>query len=239
MYHEAASSDSSLFAEARERIVGVSIMRRLPQILLPAILVILATPVSASHAAGSHQVATVKTIRGGLTVMPPQALSRPGWIKQPLFAAYGLLTGARQRASLRFTDGSVIFINQRTSLILRSPHLTVLKRGEAVFNDTSGQGRTVVTSSAVAAATGTIFDVFITAPSPALAPRRLLETTKTFPRGTTTVSVVTGTVIVSNRFGSVRVLPGHWTHVAPGSAPTQPTRHHARDDVAWRRRLAP
>jgi hypothetical protein len=214
-------------------------MRRLSKILLPAIFATLAVPVPASHAADSHQVAAVKTIRGGLTVMPPQAPSGPGWIKQPLFAAYGLLTRARQRASLRFVDGSVVFINQHTSLVLRSPRLTVLQRGEAVFSDASGQRRRVVTGSALAAATGTIFDVFITAPSPALAPRRLLETTKTFPPGTTTVSVVTGTVVVSNRFGSVRVLPGHWTHVAPGSVPTPPTRHHARDDVAWKRRLSP
>jgi hypothetical protein len=214
-------------------------MRRLLTSLLTAILVGLAMPASIGHATGSPLVATVKTIRGGLTVLPPRLPPEPGRIKELLFAAYGLHTAARQKASLRVVDGTVLFINQHTSLVLRSPHMTVVKQGEAVFTDVGGETRRIVTDSAVAVATGTIFDVFITAPSPALAPRPLLETTKTFPPGTTTVSVVTGSVAVSNRFGSVRVLPGHWTHVVPGAAPTQPTRHHARLDVVWRRTLSP
>jgi hypothetical protein len=133
----------------------------------------------------------------------------------------------------------VLFINQYTDLVLRSPTVTVLRRGEAIVTDVPGARHRVVTATAIATAIGTLFDVFITPRSAAFAPRQLRETNKQFPPGTTTVSVVSGTVIVSNGFGSVTVLPGHWTHVAPGAAPTQPTRHHARLDVAWTRALAP
>jgi hypothetical protein len=174
-----------------------------------------------------------------LTVLPPRVPGGPGRIKEPLFTAYGLRTAAHQKASLRCTDRSVLFVNQYTDLVLRSPTVTALTRGEVAVTDVLGTRHRVVTATALAAAIGTIFDVFITPRSPAFAPRQLRETTKTFPPGTTTVSVVTGTVIVSNRFGRVSVRPGHWTHVAPGAAPTPPTRHHARLDVAWRRTLAP
>jgi hypothetical protein len=213
--------------------------RPLRWIRLPAVLFTLTVPLLTAQAADSQLLATVRTIRGGLTVLPPRAPGGPGWIKEPLFTTYGLRTVAHQKASLRFIDRSLLFINQHTDLVLRSPTVTVLRRGEAVVSDVPGARHRVLTPTAAVTAIGTIFDVFITARSAALAPRQLRETNKTFPPGTTTVSVVTGTVIVSNRFGSVRVLPGHWTHVAPGAAPTQPTRHHARDDVSWRRALAP
>ncbi|HEX6509670.1 MAG TPA: hypothetical protein VF221_18730 [Chloroflexota bacterium] len=199
----------------------------------------LTVPLLGARAAGSQLVATVHSIRGGLTVLPPHSAGEPGRITEPLFTAYGLRTVVNQKASLRLADRSVLFINQHTDLVLRSPTVTVLRQGEVAVTDVPGGRHQVVTTTAVAAAVGTIFDVFITPRPPALAPRRLRETKKTFPPGTTTVSVVTGTVIVSNGLGRVTVLPGHWTHVAPGTAPTQPTRHHARLDVAWRHVLAP
>jgi hypothetical protein len=215
------------------------VVRPLRWMLLPLTFVVLTVPFPRAQAAVSQSVATVHTIRGGLTVVPPHSPGGPGRIKQSLFTAYGLRTAIRQQASLRLVDQSMLFINQYTDLVLRSPRVTVLTRGEAVVTDVPGARHRVVTQAAVAAAVGTIFDVFITPRSSAFAPRLLRETTKTFPPGTTTVSVVTGTVIVSNGFGRVSVLPGHWTHVAPGTAPTQPTRHHAQLDVGWRRSLAP
>jgi hypothetical protein len=207
--------------------------------VLSAVLAALVVSGSTSWAATAPPVATVHTIRGGLTVLPPRAPKSPGRIQEPLFSAYGLSTRASQKASLRFADGSVLFLNQYTDLVLRSPTVTNLTRGEAAITDAPGTRHRVITATAVAAAVGTIFDVFITPRSPTFAPRKLRETTKTFPPGTTTVSVVTGTVIVSNGLGSVTVRPGHWTHVAPGTAPTPPTRHHARLDVVWRTVLAP
>jgi hypothetical protein len=211
---------------------------KLPLMVLSVLLLAFTVPILRSEAAGSQRVATVHTIRGGLTVFPPQAPGGPGRVNEALFSAYGLSTRASQKASLRLADRSTLFINQYTDLVLRSPTVTALTRGEIALTDAPGTRHRVVTAAANAAAIGTIFDVFITPQSPAFAPRQLRETTKTFPPGTTTVSVVTGTVIVSNGFGRVTVRPGHWTHVAPGTAPTLPTRHHARLDVAWRNVLA-
>jgi FecR protein len=218
---------------------GAGTYHRVAALCLSVIFLALSLPLSLSWAATGPPVAAVRTIRGGLTVLPPHAPHVPGRIKQPLFSAYGLSTRASQRASLRFTDGSVLFFNQFTDLVLRSPTVTNLTRGEAVVSDAPGTRHRVITPTAVASAVGTIFDVFLTPRSAAFAPRQLRETTKTFPPGTTTVSVVTGTVIVSNGLGSVTVRPGHWTHVSPGAAPTPPTRHHARLDVVWRTVLAP
>ena len=212
---------------------------KLPCIVLSVLLLTLMAPMPGSQAAVPQRVATVHTIRGGLTVLPPRAPGGAGRINEALFTAYGLSTRASQKASLRLADGSALFINQFTDLVLRSPTVTALTRGEIALTDAPGTRRRVVTATAMATAVGTIFDVFITPRSPAFAPRQLRETTKTFPPGTTTVSVVTGTVIVSNGFGRVTLRPGHWTHVAPGTAPTPPSRHHARLDVAWRRVLTP
>jgi ferric-dicitrate binding protein FerR (iron transport regulator) len=156
-------------------------------------------------------------------------------VKEPLFAAYGLRTRAKQRASVRFVDQSELYINQRSDVVLRSGNVAAVTRGEVAETDAPGTHHQVVTATAVAAATGTIFDVFITPKSPEYAPRKVNTGYQTLPAGTTTVSVVTGTVEVSNQYGNVTVLPGFWTHVKPGTAPTKPTRHRARDDVAWRR----
>lgn len=220
-------------------VAGARRVQRSSWFVLPVILLPLMVPVLGSQAAVSQPVAMVHTIRGGLTVVPPRAPRERARINQPLFAAYGLRTAASQRASLALRDRSVLFLNQYSDLTLRSPSRIDLARGEVAVTDAPGTRHRIVTATAIAAAVGTIFDVFITPRSPTFAPRPLRETTTTFPAGTTTVSVVTGTVVVSNQFGTVTVLPGHWTHVAPGTVPTQPTRHHARNDVAWRRVLLP
>jgi hypothetical protein len=188
-----------------------------------------------AQAAAPQQLATVHSIQGGLGVFPPHARGEQGRVSQPLFPAYGLRTVAQQRASLRFVDQTDLFINQRSDVVLRSANLIALARGEVAVTDAPGTHHQVVTATAVASAIGTIFDVFITPRSPQFASRQLSETNKIFPFRTTTVSVVTGRVVVSNSYGSVTVLPGFWTHVEPGAAPTTPTRHHARNDVAWRR----
>jgi ferric-dicitrate binding protein FerR (iron transport regulator) len=195
----------------------------------------LITSLLPAQAAAPQLVATVRSIQGGLGVIPPHARSEPGRVKEPLFAAYGLRTVASQRASIRFVDQSELYINQRSDVVLRSGNVTAVTRGEVAVTDAPGTHHQVVTATAVAAAVGTIFDVFITPKSPEYAPRQLNTGYQTLPAGTTTVSVVTGTVMVSNQYGSVTVLPGFWTHVKPGAAPTKPTRHHARNDVAWRR----
>jgi ferric-dicitrate binding protein FerR (iron transport regulator) len=202
---------------------------------LPTLAGGLIMPLLPARASAPQLVATVHSIQGGLGVIPPHAASGPGRVKEPLFAAYGLRTAARQRASVRFVDQSDLYINQRSDVVLSSGNVTAVRRGEVAVTDARGTHHQVVTATAVASAIGTVFDVFVTPRSPEYAPRQLSTGYQTLPFRTTTVSVVTGRVVVSNQYGRVTVLPGFWTHVKPGTAPTAPTRHHARDDVAWKR----
>jgi hypothetical protein len=194
--------------------------------------------VSTGKAWGSGRtIASVRSIVHALTVQPPHQPAGPGRVNQPLFRLYRLVTAANQKASLGFLDGSVLDMNQRTDLVLRAPLLVSVKQGEAAALVTKGSHFQVQTATAVAAAVGTEFDVFIT---PAAASSTYGGQGKqTFPAGTTTVSVVTGVVVVSNRFGTVSVTPNHWTHVPPGRPPTAPTVHNARADVRWTNGLPP
>lgn len=200
------------------------LVRAVGALVLTLCMGLLLTP---SAGAASHPLANVRFIDHGLTVWPPKAKPGRGRVRQPLYAAYGLSTGSHQRASIGFVDKTVLHINQRTDLVLRSPGLTMVRKGEVAALGNPGDHERIVTSTAAVSALGTEFDLRIerAATSYSTGPR--------FPPGTTTVSVVAGIVAVSNRYGRVQVTAGHWTHVAPGKAPTKPTKHNARHDVAW------
>jgi len=194
------------------------------------------TAIPDADAAGSGQsIASVRFILHGLTVQPPNRQADKGRVNQQLFSLYRLTTGANQKASLGFLDRSVLHMNQRTDLVLKSANLTVVSRGEAAAVVTPGTRFRIQTANAIAAAVGTKFDVRITpasssSPYPGSSGGTAVPV---LPPGTTTVSVVKGVVSVANGFGSVRVLPGFWTHVRPGKAPTPPTRHNAASDIQW------
>ena len=183
-------------------------------------------PVPLDARAADQPLASVRFILRGLTVTPPHAAASRATINQPLFKQYSMLTAANQKASIGFRDGTVLHMNQRTDAVLRSPTLTFVRRGEVSEIEGAGLKHTISTATAVASALGTVFDVRITPPGPS-AGRPVL------PPGTTTVSVVTGVVRVSNGYGSVRVPAGRWTHVRPGQAPTRPTAHNAGADIRW------
>lgn len=209
-----------------------------------ALMAVTALDRSTVSATGSRRapIAAVHFIRGGLAVQPPNARRQRGRVKQPLFPAYFLQTADGQIASLRFTDGTVLHMNQRTDAVLRSPTRTLVRRGEVDEIDAPGTHHIVTTANAIAAAVGTEFDVRITAPPsspPSYGPTPTPLPASLLPAGTTTVSVTVGSVRVSNGLGSVTVLAGQWTHVRPGSAPTTPTRHNARADVGWTRGIPP
>jgi ferric-dicitrate binding protein FerR (iron transport regulator) len=185
-------------------------------------------------------IAAVRYIQGGLTVKPPNQSDERGKVKQPLFSAYFLQTRAAQKASLGFTDGTKLHINQHTDLVLKSLNLTMVQQGEVAEVVTPGTNHKIVTGSAVAAALGTVFDVRITSSSGASSGYGSSGTPGPLgPPGTTTVSVTQGTVTVSNQYGSVSVHRNEWTHVRPGQAPTKPTRHNASTDIAWTRTIPP
>jgi ferric-dicitrate binding protein FerR (iron transport regulator) len=193
---------------------------RLPALALAGLLTV------QTCAAASQAVAHVRFIDHGLTVLPPGKRSASAHLKEPLYSSYGLRTLTRQRASISFADRTVLHINQRTDLVLASSNHTRVLRGEVAELGKPGGNEQIITATAVASALGTEFDLRIErGPS--------LYGTSKFPAGTTTVSVVTGSVAVSNARGSVTVTAGHWTHVLPGQAPTTPTKHNARKDMNW------
>ena len=202
-------------------------MRREPARLLAvlaALCILLPTP-----AWGQSAIATVLGFQGGLRVQPPRRPLEQAKLRQQLFNAYRAQTQASQRASLRFGDGSVLRMNQRTDLLLRSATLVRVSGGEVAIVENSGIHHQIQTATALTSALGTEFDVRIAPP----ATSSYGKSPARFPPGTTTVSVVTGTVVVSNQYGRVTVTPNHWTHVVPGRAPTTPTAHNARADVRW------
>jgi ferric-dicitrate binding protein FerR (iron transport regulator) len=185
--------------------------------------------------AQDSSIAAVRAIHRGLTVQPHSKAPGQGKVGQKLFTADQLQTKVLQRASVGFVDRTVLDMNQRTSLILVSPHLIRLTHGEVAPIDVPASHLQIQTAAATSSAIGTHFDVWIT---PKLGPygqvpKGYRKDQMIKPAGTTTVSVVAGLVKVSTAYGSVTVKAGQWTHVRPGQAPTTPNGHNARQDIAW------
>lgn len=198
--------------------------------IVAALLLTFSSAVASARTAPA--LASVRFIVHALSVTPPHGSARPAHVGDPLFASYGLRTGVGARASIRFADATVLHVNQRTDLVLQSAQVALLRRGEVALVDSPGRHHQIETATALATAIGTLYDVRIErqsgsssyAPTPAA---------QTFPPGTTTISVVSGAVRVSNVYGRVTVNAGEWTHVPPGRPPTTPTRHNARGDISW------
>lgn len=162
----------------------------------------------------------VRYIKRGLTVQPPHKQPRRGTVKMRLYKGYFLQTKAAQLASVRFNDGTLLHINQRTDVVLRTPHLTYVKRGEVDQVTTPGTDHRVQTSTALAAAIGTELDVRIVGKN-------------------TIVTVVEGAGRVSNKLGSVIVKTGQQTVVAPNQPPQPPSPANAQATVSWTQPIPP
>jgi ferric-dicitrate binding protein FerR (iron transport regulator) len=135
---------------------------------------------------------------------------------------YFLQTQAKQRASIRFYDGTMLHLNERTDAVLRSPHKTFMKKGaldEVVF---PGTDHRVQTANAVAGATGTNYIV-------------QLKGKGTTQR--TIVVVLEGAVQVANSRGSVLVKTGEQTVVRQGQAPQPPKPADTRAAAGWTNQL--
>ena len=170
-----------------------------------------------AHVAGkAAAIAQVRWIHRGLTVQPPHRRATRAKVKQPLYSAYRLRTGSSQRASIKFRDGTILHLNQRTDALLRSPHLTTIQKGEAEEVVSPGTDHRIQTSIAIAAAIGTEFDVRVTP-------------------GRSTFIVVEGAIQVTSPKGSVVVKTNQETSVAPGQAPTPPAPVNAGAATSWTR----
>lgn len=166
------------------------------------------------QAASSPGIAQVRYIYHGLGVQPPHRNMEQGKVKMPLFEQYFLRTGASEKASIGFDDGTTLHLNADTDAVLSSPHLTAVKRGQVAEYLAPGTSHRVETASAVAAAIGTTFLISQTGQQ-------------------STFVVLHGALQVANRFGSVVVKSNHQTVALLNRPPEPPQPADARAAFAW------
>lgn len=152
--------------------------------------------------------------------------SADGWAPstrdQALFAHDRIRTGAASRAALLYSDQTLHRMGEKSELEILPPNGT---SGSGLLNVVTGRHyfatRTpkdfgkVQTPTVTAAIKGTEFAVDVA------------------EDGTTTITMIEGTVEASNPYGSVTVVKGEQAVAAPGSAPQKRIVVHPRDAVAW------
>jgi hypothetical protein len=203
-------------ARVRARIV------RLCCVLAVILLAGLPVHAEARAAARNAPLGEIRRIVHHLGVTPPTLKESSGRVQELMYTQYGLQTRRLELGSLGFKDGTLLYINQNTSLILSSPSLTQVKTGEVGQTLVPGTNHTVQTPSAVASAIGTDFDVQAT-------PKK------------TTFYVREGSLLVSNDKGSVYVTTGEGVVVRKEQAPGTPFRYtldQYHRAFLWRKPLA-
>jgi uncharacterized membrane protein YsdA (DUF1294 family) len=180
-----------------------------------------------ASAASSHksawqqgQLGVVRYILHGLTVTPPLHKSMKGKVKLPLFNQYGIRTGAAQKASIAFHDGTLIHVNQHTDALLSSPTVTKLKNGEIQEVLKPGTKHEVQTASALGAATGTIMDI-------------------TVKNNKATFVVLEGALDVKTKHGSVLIKTNQKTTVTGQQKPTPAVHVDASQVTNWADAIPP
>lgn len=171
-----------------------------------------------TEAKAQRALASVRFIKRGLTVAAPHKPGKRGKLKQKLFQAYRLQTRAGQKASIAFADRSVLHMNQRTDLTLRSSSVTYLTSGEADVIDAPGVHHTVQTATATVAAIGTQYVVQV------LGSKGNVQVM---------VTVVDGAVQVKTNKGAQTVVPGQQVTVAPDGTISAPKSIPIQTAVGW------
>jgi hypothetical protein len=171
-------------------------------------------PALSERAQSPAALGQVRYIHRGLSVAPPHGRARKAKVKTPVYNGYLLQTAARQEASIGFRDLTVLHMNQRTEAVLRTAHVTSVRRGEVEEVVEPGTNHAIQTPAAVASAIGTIFDVRVIGSE-------------------TIVVVVEGSVLVANAQGSVLVKSGEETTVRKGQAPAPPQPADVQAATAW------
>jgi len=169
--------------------------------------------------AKSKKLAEVRYIYRGLSVQPPHKNREKGKKGMLLFNQYFLQTQVKQKASIRFGDGTMLHMNQRTDAVLRTPHLTVVKSGTVDELLAPGSNHRVQTATAVAAAIGTNF---------------VVQIVKTKRGKATRFVVVHGAVVVSNKYGPPQtVKTSQMSVVLPKQAPQPPVHVNVSQYDNW------
>lgn len=169
-------------------------------------------PATATHAA--TPLARVAYVLRGLAVQPAHSASRRAPVGTPVYDAYAADTLAQQKASFRFGDQTTLLLNERTSVLFRSPSETDLHHGEIAQYLSPGASHRVVTPAAVASAIGTTIDVYIHSDD-------------------STFVVLEGALQVANPQGSVVVKTNEETTVGPGEKPSPPRPVNAAAVFDW------
>jgi hypothetical protein len=214
---------------------GFPLLRRVPLLGSTLALVwVAALPdagaASASHArAPSHartskssQIAQVRAIVRGLGVQPPRKVLGKGKVREPLFSLYLVRTRVAEKASLGFSDGTVLQMNQRTDAVLSSSSATKVKNGEVDQIMQPGTKHQVKTATATASAIGTNWDTKC----------RKQSCNFTVAEGAVKVSA---RVRVNGKIKnfSVIVKTGQQTTVRNGRSPTKPKAVNVKKVLGW------
>jgi hypothetical protein len=235
--------------EKANKAPGRRVMQRLAVLAMAASVVLLAVVpstrasqpalVARKTSVQAKALATVRAIKKGLTVTPPHKKSGKGKVHQSLFNLYFLGTASNQEASLGFTDGTVLHMNQRTNAQLFSPTVTKVNGGEVDEVLAPGSTHSVQTATAVASGIGTEWSVKVKHKK-----HKKKKGTKTIITITTTtiITVVEGAVLVKATTGakqSVVVKTDETTTITNNGLPSPPQPTNAIQATSWVNSLPP
>ena len=205
------------------RMSGIAVF--MPAIRLIALVLMSLAMLAAARGAESptEQSCVVISIEGKLDVaVKGQATWKAAATNQTLKAGDRVRTGNRSRAALKWSDLSVVRVNELTTLEIQPPAKAGnkpeldLKSGAAYFfsreKPTEIQFRTPVASGAIR---GTEFNLAVA------------------ENGQTELALLDGAVDLANAQGSVTLTSGEQGSVAPGQAPRKTAMLEAANIIQW------
>jgi hypothetical protein len=175
-----------------------------------------------SARAADTSLAKVTAIQNTVeTKLATAAAWTPSAEGQSLAAQDRIRTGPASRASLRYSDQTLHRLNEKSEVEILPPSsggsgIVKIFSGQSYFTSRTPKdfGR-VQTPTVTAAIKGTEFAVSVV------------------ENGGTTITMIEGTVLASNEFGSVTVTGGEEAVAEPGKAPQRRIAVHPKDAVLW------
>ncbi len=205
------------------RMSGNRVFKPAIRVILAAILSLAALPAAWAAEAATEQTCVVLSIEGKLDVaVKGQGAWKAAVTNQTLKAGDRVRTGNRSRAALRWSDLSVVRVNELTTLEIQPPAKAGnkpeldLKSGAAYFfsreKPSEIQFRTPVASGAIR---GTEFNLAVA------------------ENGQTELALLDGAVDLANAQGAVTLTSGEQGSVSPGQAPRKTAMLEAANIIQW------
>jgi hypothetical protein len=161
--------------------------------------------------------ASVVSFVHGVDILPPNAPGRSGTVGSDLFQDYRASTAEDQLASIGLRDGTLIDLNSNSEVQIRDPLHTSMSGGDLFWAVVHGSvSHTVQAGTAVVATKGTRFDI------------RYAQRSRTV-----VVTVIQGSMLVTNGNNSVIVPAGMQTTVVGALPPTAPKTVNVQAQVRW------